>query len=106
MAAAGLRVTASSTGAQGYELVIAAALLGAVLIGVGVWGWLRSRRDESQAAEAEHATAPEDAREALLQSIADLDDDFQAGRVPKDEYAGRRAALKEQLLELEDDETP
>jgi mono/diheme cytochrome c family protein len=102
----GTPVTAGSTGAQGYELVIAAALLGAVLVGAGVWGWLRSRRDESQAAEAEDATAPEDAREALLQSIADLDDDFQAGRVPKDEYTGRRAALKEQLLELEDDETP
>jgi mono/diheme cytochrome c family protein len=103
---AGKPAAASGSGAQGYELVIAAALLGAVLIGVGVWGWLRSRRAEAEAMQAEADSAPEDAREALLQSIADLDDDFQAGRVMKDEYAVRRAALKEQLLVLEDGETP
>ncbi len=102
----GKPASASGTGTQGYELVLAAGLLGAVLIGVGVWGWLRSRRTETEGMEAEGEGEPEDEREALLQSIADLDDDFQAGRVPKDEYADRRAALKEQLLELEGDESP
>jgi mono/diheme cytochrome c family protein/5-hydroxyisourate hydrolase-like protein (transthyretin family) len=99
----GKPATARTSGMQGYELVIAAAALGVVLIGAGVWGWWRSRRAEKDEIEAEAGANEE--RETLLQSIAALDDAYQAGQVKESNYAGQRAALKERLLDLTDDET-
>jgi mono/diheme cytochrome c family protein len=42
----------------------------------------------------------QDRQADLLQAIADLDDDFETGRVKKTSYLARRAELKEELLEL------
>jgi mono/diheme cytochrome c family protein len=39
-------------------------------------------------------------QEDLLQAIADLDDDYEAGRVDEAEYLARRAQLKEELVAL------
>jgi hypothetical protein len=39
-------------------------------------------------------------RMELLQAIADLDDDFEAGEIPEADYTEQRAALKAKLLEL------
>jgi mono/diheme cytochrome c family protein len=89
--------------AQGNELIIAAAVLGGVLIGAGLWGWWRSRR--SDGAEAEDEARLEEEREKLLQSIADLDDEYQNARVKESEYTARRAALKQRLFDLTDDVT-
>jgi hypothetical protein len=44
--------------------------------------------------------AAQDRQSALLQSIADLDDDFEAGRVKEKQYRVRRARLKGELVEL------
>ena len=101
----GKPAAASNTaGVEGNELIIAAVVLGGVLIGAGLWGWWRSRREDE--AQADGEAWPRDDRETLLQSIADLDDDYQAGRVKESEHTTRRAALKQRLMELEDDETP
>ena len=101
----GKPAAASNTaGAKGDELIIAAVVLGGVLIGAGIWGWWRSRRADE--AEAEEDGGPQEERERLLQSLVDLDDDYQAGRVKESEYATRRAALKDRLMDLAGDETP
>jgi hypothetical protein len=39
-------------------------------------------------------------REDLLKAIAYLDDDFEAGKVPEDEYRHRRQTLKGQIMDL------
>lgn len=41
-----------------------------------------------------------DSQSALLQAIADLDDDFEAGRVRDKAYRTRRTQMKEELLQL------
>jgi hypothetical protein len=38
-------------------------------------------------------------RESLLQAIAALDDDFEAGKIGEDEYRARRQALKQRVLD-------
>jgi 5-hydroxyisourate hydrolase-like protein (transthyretin family) len=101
----GKPAAASNTaGAEGNELIVAAVVLGGVLIGAGLWGWWRSRRADE--AEAEDVVEPQEEREKVLQFIADLDDDYQAGRMKESEYTTRRAALKERLMDLADDEMP
>jgi hypothetical protein len=37
---------------------------------------------------------------ALLQEVADLDDDYEAGELKGKSYRTRRALLKEELIEL------
>jgi hypothetical protein len=45
-----------------------------------------------------------DAQSTLLQAIADLDDEYEDGRVKEKAYHTRRAKLKEQLIELMESE--
>jgi uncharacterized membrane protein len=88
-----------ASGGEGTQigLIIGAALFGAALIVGGLW-WYRIRvRDGAQ--EVAVAGIPND-REDLLRAIADLDDRFEAGRVPEDEYRRRRQNLKRQLMDL------
>lgn len=78
-------------------LIIGAALFGVALIIGGVW-WYRIRaRDGAQKLAVEGI--PSD-REDLLRAIADLDDAFEAGSVPEDEYRRRRQTLKQQIVDL------
>lgn len=90
---------ASASGGEGTQirLIIGAALFGAALIVGGVW-WYRIRaRDGSQEVAVERI--PSD-REDLLRAIADLDNSFEAGRIPEDEYRHRRQTLKGQIMDL------
>jgi cytochrome c5 len=50
----------------------------------------------------DHWEAPRSnaSKEEILQAIADLDDDFEVGRIDKDTYLRRRNLLKERLLPL------
>ncbi len=73
-------------------------IAGIALVVVGVVGlvlWLRSRR---KLAGATLDLGGE--REALLDQIAALDDDFEAGQIDKIDYNARRARLKAKLLKL------
>jgi hypothetical protein len=77
--------------------IFGAALFGLALLVAGVW-WYRLRtRGEAQALAEERI--PSD-REGLLGAIADLDDSFEAGRIPEDEYHHRRQTLKERIMDL------
>ena len=78
-------------------LIIGAALFGLALIVSGVW-WYRIRaRDGAQELAVEGI--PSD-HEDLLRAIAELDDSFEAGRIPEDEYRRRRQTLKGQVMDL------
>ncbi len=68
----------------------ALAVLGLLLIPV-----LRRRQERAATAES---TADE--RMELLQAMADLDDEFEAGKISEAEYKEQRARLKAELLEL------
>lgn len=72
----------------GFALVAAVALLAIPLI---------RRRQAKQMVAAELKNE----RLELLQDIADLDDEFEAGKITEEEYKAERARLKAQLLELE-----
>jgi uncharacterized membrane protein len=39
-------------------------------------------------------------REDLLRAIADLDDSFEAGKIPEGEYRRRRQTLKARIMDL------
>ncbi|UCF59934.1 MAG: hypothetical protein JSV37_09210 [Anaerolineaceae bacterium] len=78
-------------------LIVGAALFGLALTVAGVW-WYRLRtRGEAQAMAVERI--PSD-REGLLRAIADLDDSFEAGTIPEDEYRRRRQTLKGRIVDL------
>lgn len=88
---------AASGEAAQVGLIIGAALFGLTLLVAGVW-WYRIRaRGEAQALAVERI--PSD-REGLLRAIADLDDSFEAGRIPEDEYRRRRQTLKGRIMDL------
>jgi hypothetical protein len=79
-------------------LALAAGAAGAVI----AYPILRKRRQraEEDLADEEVADAADDPRENLMQQIADLDDEFEAGEITEAEYKKERAALKAQLAEL------
>jgi hypothetical protein len=96
-----LEVTVSASGRFPWDLVFGAAVLLASLLVVGVW-WFRrpTRMGEREAVPSEPSTErdwPEE-REALLCSIAALDDDFETGGLPEAEYRSRRDELKRRVL--------
>ncbi len=72
----------------GFALVAAVALLAIPLV---------RRRQAAQMVAAELKNE----RLELLQDIADLDDEFEAGKLSEEDYKAERARLKAQLLELE-----
>ncbi len=72
--------------------VIAVAALAAV--GLLLYPILRRRQARAVAAPGENR------RMELLQAMADLDDEFEAGKIPEQEYRDQRAQLKAELLEL------
>jgi mono/diheme cytochrome c family protein len=78
---------------------IALLLIGAGVVGFGVW---RSRKPpawaQPAAPRASKSTLAE--RERLLDQIAALDDAFEAGQIAEAEYRKRREALKAKALRL------
>ncbi len=79
---------------QGW--LIGGAFLGAALIAVGLFLYVRERRRQPAApAEAEFATADE-----VMDAILALDDLHQAGKIADKPYRIRRNELKETLKEL------
>ncbi len=78
-------------------LIVAAALL-LVAVAIVAFVWLRQRRQaEGVEEEVQDVEAEQD---ELLDAIAQLDDDFEAGRIQDKEYRQQRATLKAELQEL------
>ena len=95
----------TSTGVEpSTGLMIGLAAFGVVLIGAGVYIWLRNRSkdddwdsdDPYDAADLHETDSPED----LMDAIITLDDLYQKGEMPEDAYLERRAELKERLAKL------
>lgn len=110
------RIAGPSTDFPLTELAIGLAAFGAALVVAGLW-WFRSRGDQpgapdvhllerefpepsaSQERDSEVRVEGTASREELVQAIAALDDDYEAGRVESDEYQARRALLIHQALD-------
>jgi hypothetical protein len=75
---------------------IGAAALVIAAAGIFIWRWRQ---------EPEPAAIYEDySREELLQAIADLDDEYELGRIGKDRYHREREELKGELVALWEEE--
>ena len=80
-------------------------LLGIALVVVGVVGlviWQRNQKKQVVAAAVDHRLELQ--KEALIDQIAALDDDFAAGQIDEINYKARRAKLKEKLLKVMSEE--
>jgi hypothetical protein len=87
-------------------LLIGVGALGVVLIGLGVFLFLRDRKlrrmedefiDEEE--EGEDDSLGED-REGIMDAIITLDDQFKAGEISQEAYEKRRSELKDRLKNL------
>lgn len=87
---------------SGQSVAIGLGSLGLVLVGIGVWLYLRNKRspalilDSEEMPEAIPPAEAEDA-ESLMDAIIALDDQYQAGELPEDAYLQRRAEFKDRL---------
>jgi cytochrome c553 len=82
--------------------------IGSLILAAGVVGiWWRRRREPSTESveEVEYRSVRDDSvevedKEALLRSIANLDDAFEAGEIEENPYQERRSELKTKLLKI------
>jgi hypothetical protein len=96
------RVSGGAGGGAGMGLLIGGGTLGAALVLAGLW-WYRGSRSPSEP-EPRPAIQPPADRAGLLQTIAQLDDEYEGGQLDEAEYRTRREALKRQALEAAGDD--
>lgn len=77
-------------------------MLGLALIGSGIWWWRREATSPIPVLKpaADSMVDSAEPEIVLVQAIAELDEGFQAGIVPEDEYTRQRTALKVELKAL------
>ena len=100
--------TPTQTGPDNNTLIMGVVLGVVGIAALGLIGFAVTRRraaqaeeDEEYADDAEETPAPSDAqRLELLQKLADLDDEFEAGKIAQEEYKQQRDAVKAQLRDL------
>jgi hypothetical protein len=82
-------------------VVIGIGVVGLLLVGVGVYFFLYDRARARKSLEAEQLAVASDAlaedREAIMDAIIELDDQFAAGQIQQDVYNDRRKQLVERL---------
>jgi hypothetical protein len=87
-------------------LMIGVGVLGLILIGLGIFLFLRDRklRKLEQEFEEDDEGGNEDAlgddRDSIMDAIISLDDQYKAGDISKEAYENRRDELKERLKNL------
>jgi hypothetical protein len=87
-------------------LMIGVGALGLILIGLGIFLFLRDRklRKLEEEFEGDDEEGDEDAlgddRESIMDAIIALDDQFKAGDISKEAYEKRRGELKDRLKDL------
>jgi len=99
-----LRGRSSTPGTAGAglstsNLAVGLGVLGLTLVAIGLW-WYRPWRRPEAADEAQAEPVQAEPVSTILQQIADLDDEFEAGEVREREYRRRREALKQRALAL------
>ena len=86
-------------------LIIGVSAVGLILIGLGIFLFLRDRKlrkmeDEEDLAENLDPDSLGDDRESIMDAIIALDDQYKAGDILKEAYDKRREELKERLKNL------
>ena len=86
-------------------LIIGVSAVGLILIGLGIFLFLRDRKlrkmeDEEDLAENLDPDSLGDDRESIMDAIITLDDQYKAGDILKEAYDKRREELKERLKNL------
>jgi uncharacterized membrane protein len=79
------------------NVVIGMGALGIILIGAGVYLYLRDRNRKYEDDETEHL--PDDP-DSLADAIITLEEQYEAGDISKEDYEKRRTELKERLKEI------
>ncbi len=96
--------TGSSILAPSSGLVIGVGAFGLVLIAAGITLFLRDRRQKERESSGRSQPVGKDALgedpESITDAILLLDDQYKAGKIPKEAYQQRRAELKARLKEL------
>lgn len=91
---------ASATTPTSPVLIVAAALL-LVAVAIVAFVWLRQQRAAAEMVGEQDDDADAEARQdELLDEIATLDDDFEAGHIQEVDYRRQRAELKAELKEF------
>jgi mono/diheme cytochrome c family protein len=101
MTGAGMSIVAGDS----TSLLIGGGVFGVVLLTAGGWLFMRSRsraddEDELKSSVDEDVPPSIESQETLMDAILALDDLYQEGRLPKEAYQERRAALKARLREV------
>ena len=101
MAGAGMSIVAGDS----TNILIGVGAFGAVLLAAGGWLFMRNRgktdeEDDSDNFEDENVPPSLETQDTLMDAILALDDLYQEGRLPKEAYQERRAALKARLMEV------
>jgi mono/diheme cytochrome c family protein len=86
---------------SGPELAVGIGFLGVTLVVIG-WWWFRRSADSGEGELDAEVTVKD--HTILLEMIAALDDDFEAGKITEEEYYPRRASLKHEALTMMRDE--
>ena len=99
------KVSATATGGETnsqQNIVYGALALGLVLIGAGVWFYLRDRNEEDDYEDDDYEddSVEYDDADKLMDAIIALDDAYRAGDISEEVYKKRRGSLKEQLKQL------
>ena len=79
-------------------LLVASAILLLAAAGIVAFVWLRQQRATAEVEDQEVDVYAR--REELLDAMAALDDDFEAGQMPEADYRRQRQELKAELVEL------
>jgi hypothetical protein len=92
--------TGSSLSRQTWVL-IGIGVVGILLIGLGIYLYLRDRARMRLVYEGNEVKIEEDAigedRNSIMDAMIALDDQYKAGEIPKEAYEKRRGELKERL---------
>jgi hypothetical protein len=95
-----VQVVARAEGSGDTALIIGAAAVGIVVLGLVAFALVRWRRSTGDDERITGSSGPRPARrEELLTAIAELDLAHQNGEVSDDDHAARRAELKTRLVE-------
>ncbi len=87
------------------SLAIGLGAFGVVLIGAGIWFYRQTREQEEDEESADDLGEMDDPQ-TVMDAIIALDDLYKEGDLPEAAYRARRAALKEHLKDLLDEDQP